>query len=310
MEEGEEGGQCAICGGGHIQPIEKQPIDSEYGIQPERRLRVVQCRDCGSRFVYPRPTVEELISFYPLHYHAYNEDHGWIARSLVAMRAKSRAKALAGLTDHRPIRLFDVGTGDCRHFEEMSRYGEFQFAGVEMKPEMVKAARARGYRVESGTLEELDITPYQNSFDIVTLYQLVEHVLEPQLLFRKAFQLLRPGGAVLGQLPCMDSFERKIFRRYWAGYHYPRHLQMFTQKGLNLLVERAGFRQVAITSALHLQAGLSLQNFLIERLGYRPRMSFGKSPIYSLLLLIASPFCLFEYLCGRGGMMNFKAKKC
>ncbi|MBN1655151.1 MAG: class I SAM-dependent methyltransferase [Deltaproteobacteria bacterium] len=301
--------ECVICGGSDNHLVDRQPEDYEYFIKPKSPLKVYHCRTCGCEFVYPRPSVEELTSFYPLHYHTYNDDHGLIAATLVAMRSKARARFFNQLIKTRPIHLFDVGAGDCRHFNDMSKYGDFDFAGVEIKPEMVEAAARRGYRVELGTIEDLDISSYENRFDIVTMYQLVEHVLDPQLLFRKAFSLLKPGGYVTGQLPSMDCIERRVFGRYWAGYHYPRHIQMVSPKALSALIKQSGFSRVEVKSALHLHAAQSAQNFLIGKLGYRAKMTHGKTPLYSSLLLLAAPFCLLEHAVGKGGMMNFIALK-
>lgn len=300
---------CAVCGAVSAGVVPPQPADYEYFVEPHRQFTVFQCAVCGSRFIHPRPTVAELVSFYPDHYHAYNEDHGGLAAALVAMRDRNRAKQYRRLTSSRPIRLFDVGTGDCRHFQALSRHAEFEFAGVEIKPEMVRAARDRGFNVHEGTLEDMDISGHQERYDLVTMYQLVEHVLDPRSLFAKAAALLKPGGWVLGQLPCMDSLERRLFGRHWAGYHFPRHLQMLTKRGMRALLIRTGFDEIAVPTALHLQAGLSLQNFLVGGLGYRPRLRHGKTPIYSLLLLAVAPFCAAEYICRQGGMMNFLARK-
>ncbi len=309
MIAGVAGPTCVICGARSTGPLSAQPVDYEYSVQPARSLTVYLCHGCGSRFVHPRPTVEEMLSFYPSNYHAYHEDHGSVAGVLVARRSKARAGGYRRLVGKDPIRLFDVGTGDCRHFQDLSRYGRFEFAGVELNPGMVEAARRRGYDVQQGTLEELDTCAYQGRFDLVTMYQLVEHVGDPRLLFDKALALLKPGGYVLGQLPCMDSLERRIFGRYWAGYHYPRHLQMFSKRGMRGLLEAAGFGEVSVSTALHLQAGLSLQNLLLGKMGYRPRMVYGKTPAYSLLLLAVTPFCAIEFLFRQGGMMNFRARR-
>jgi SAM-dependent methyltransferase len=301
--------QCAICGGSDCDAIAGQPGDYEYFIEPPREFRVLHCRTCGYEFVHPRPTVDEVVSFYPLDYHTYNDDHGIIAGTLVALRSKVRARFMNKLIRTRPIYLFDVAAGDCRHFNDMSKCGDFELAGVEIKPEMVEAAARGGYRVELGSIEDLDTAPYENKFDIVTMFQLVEHVLELRLLFRKAFSILKPGGYIMGQLPNRDCVERLIFGRYWSGYHYPRHLQMLTPKALADLIHQSGFRDIEIKSALHLIAAQSAQNFLVGKLGYRPKFTYGKTPIYSLLLLLVAPFCLAEHAIGKGGMMNFMAMK-
>jgi SAM-dependent methyltransferase len=300
---------CPICGATQCAHIKEQPADYEYFVKPARDFKIASCPGCGSQFLHPRPIVEELISFYPLDYHAYNEDHGGVAAPLVAMRAKTRAKQFRSLVERQQIRLFDVGAGDCRHFEDMSKLDDFRFTGIEIKPEMVEAARKRGYEVHQGTLEEMDIKPYLSGFDVVTMYQLLEHVIDPALVLQKALDLLVPGGYAIGQLPCLASLDAKVFGRFWAGYHFPRHLQMFTPRGLESILVKTGFNGIEVKGAIHLQAGLSLQNYLVGRWGYRPSMTYGKTPIYSFLLLAVAPFCLFEYALGKGGMMNFIARK-
>ena len=301
---------CPACGSGEAETVAAQPEDFEYRVVTDRPYGVLACRSCGSEFLFPRPSDAVLGSFYPPDYHAYNEDHGSLAAALVAMRGRKRAQELGRHgRDGNPTRLFDVGTGDCRHFEDMARYGVFEFAGVEINPGMAAKAQAKGFAVEAGTLEAMDLAPYEERFDVVTMYHVLEHVISPREVLQRAFRLLRPGGTVCGQLPCVDSFDKVLFGRYWAGYHFPRHLQMFSRRGLRRAIDQAGFEQTRIASALHLQAGLSLQNVLVGALGIKSTMTFGKLPVYPLLLLAAGPICLFEYACGRGGIMNFWAVK-
>jgi len=84
---------------------------------------------------------------------------------------------------------------------------------------------------------------------------------------------------------------------------------MVSKIGLQKALHQAGFTEIKVSTALHLQSGLSLQNLLVGACNYRPRMQFGKTPLYSFLLLAVAPFCVAEYLLGFGGMMNFSAQK-
>jgi 2-polyprenyl-3-methyl-5-hydroxy-6-metoxy-1,4-benzoquinol methylase len=186
-----------------------------------------------------------------------------------------RARRYNRLLNHRPGRVFDVGAGDCRHFEALRRHCQLEFAGVEINPSVAHEARSRGYDVATGTLEELDIGAQRCQFDIVSMYHLIEHVVDPVLVFRKAFDLLRPGGYVIGQTPAIDSWERRLFGVAWGGYHFPRHLEVFSREGLRQCIANAGFHEVTVRSAPHLQCAISVQNSLI-RAGWRPRMVYGK----------------------------------
>ena len=148
---------CACCGGSRWRPAPIEPEDWEYGVVPDRRFRFVACDGCGTEWLDPRPTEEELVEFYPSGYHAYNDDHGVVGSALVSLRARLRARQYHALLPASGGRLFDVGAGDCRHFEEIARQPGYSFAGVELNPEMAQRARDRGYDVETGTLERMDL---------------------------------------------------------------------------------------------------------------------------------------------------------
>ncbi len=298
---------CPICEGAGARRLERQPQDYEYWVETEREFAEYGCPDCASEFLYPRPTAAEVVAMYPAHYHAYHDDHGLVARALVGLRARTRARSYARFAGEGG-RLFDVGAGDCRHFEELRKFCRLECAGVEIQPEMAARARERGYDVATGTLEEMDVTAHVGGYDIVSMNHLIEHVVDPRLVFEKAWQLLKPGGTVLGQLPCKDSWEARLFGAYWAGYHYPRHLQVFTRAGLRRALEAAGFGEQVIATAPHLQTALSVQNLLVAR-GWRPRMQHGKTPVYSVLLLGVLPFEGLAYLSNRGGIIDFRARK-
>lgn len=300
--------ECPVCGKAGAVSAQDAPQDFEYDVVPHIAHRIRRCLDCGSEYLHPRPSAADLTRYYPAHYHAYHEDHGAVAKALVDSRARRRAKFYQGLLGGRPGRLFDVGTGDCRHFESLKAACQLDCAGVEINPEIAAQARARGYDVATGTLEEFDLTGHAGRYDIVSMYHVIEHVVDPRLVARKAYALLRPGGVVLGQLPAVDSWERTLFGVTWGGYHYPRHTQCFSRPGLARCLGDAGFADVRVTSAPHLQTALSVQNYLISR-GWRPKKTFGKSPYYGLFLLAVMPFEAAAFAAGRSGIIDFMARK-
>ena len=126
-------------------------------------------------------------------------------------------------------------------------------------------------------------------------------------MLERARELFRPGGYLIGQLPTVSSWENKLFGRNWGGYHYPRHLQIPSKKGLDGLLGEVGFTGINIRSAPHIQTTISLQNTLVRR-GWRPRMHNGKTPIYSELLVASLPFETMAWLCDEGGIVNFRAQ--
>jgi SAM-dependent methyltransferase len=300
--------RCPICGSEDTTLYRTDLADLEYFVIPPRQFALQKCEDCGSEFLNPRPLESELPPFYPDDYHAYNENHGGVARLLVQFRARSRAKLYGGLIPTRPGRIFDVGTGDCRHFDELRRFLDVECAGIEIQPDIAAKGRARGYDVLDGTLETAELADQAGRYDIVSMNHVLEHVVYPHIMLERARDLLRPGGYIIGQLPTVSSWENKLFGHSWGGYHYPRHLQIPSKTGLSGLLEDVGFSSVTIRSAPHIQTTISLQNTLVRR-GWRPAMRNGKTPLYGVLLVAALPYETVAWLCDRGGIIDFKAQK-
>lgn len=300
--------RCPICGSEHTRLYRSDMTDLEYFVVPPRSFSMQKCGSCDSEFLAPRPLESELPPFYPSDYHAYNENHSGVARLLVQFRARSRARSYGRLIENRPGRIFDVGAGDCRHFDELRRHLDIECAGVEIQPEVAAKGRARGYDVIEGTLEEADLTGHLGRYDIVSMNHVLEHVVAPHLMLERARDLLRPGGHLLGQLPTVSSWENRVFGRNWGGYHFPRHLQIPSKAGLAGLLEDVGFSSVTIRSAPHIQTTISLQNSLVRR-GWHPSMHNGKTPAYGALLVAALPYETVAWAFDEGGIVNFQAQK-
>lgn len=300
--------RCAACGSSEILPFASAPADYEYAVTPARHFVFPRCVACGSERLEPTPSEAELLSFYPPGYHAYNDDHGGVATLLVGIRARLRARAYAALVGGRPGALYDVGAGDCRHFTELLRYHPFSCAGIEINPRMAEQGRARGFDVDTGTLERADLSRHLGRYDIVSMNHVLEHVIDPAEVVRRSFQLLRPGGHLVGQLPTNSSWESRWFGRYWAGYHFPRHLHVFSRRGLAQLLRRAGFTDIRIRSTPHIQIPLSLQNVVVGR-GWNVQPRFGRAWFFGPLLLACLPLEVVQALCGRSGVVDFEATR-
>ena len=136
----------------------------------------------------------------------------------------------------------------------------------------------------------------------------LEHVESFNLCLKKAFKILKPGGTLLGQLPTTSCFERTFFNKFWAGFHFPRHLQIPSRLGLNTALLKAGFQTARVLGVPHVQSALSLQNVLVANKIFKVHQ-FGKIKIYNLLILLVLPLELIAYCFGKGGIVNFVAKK-
>ena len=302
------GAKCPACQATLGEISLEQPVDYEYGVKPDRDYCYRRCASCASEWLEPRPDDEQLPNFYPDNYHAHNDDHGMVAGLLVRIRGWLRGRKYRSLLpDRKSGRLFDVGAGDCRHFEELQRYADWEFAGVEIQEPVAASARARGYDIETGVLESMDLSRHRGRYDLVSMNHVLEHVRDPEEVVKRCYELLKPGGYLIGQQPTNSTWET-VFGDAWAGYHYPRHLQVFSRPGLQQMLANRGFNSIRIRSAPHCQTAISMQNALLAR-GWSLPLDHGRSRIYGLLLLISLPVEFIAWILDRSGTNDFIARR-
>ncbi|MEM1113478.1 MAG: methyltransferase domain-containing protein [Pseudomonadota bacterium] len=299
---------CQACqhplGAEHLEHL----VDYEYAVEPGTAFRIERCPHCGSEWLAPRPGSAELPGFYPPNYHAHNDDHGLVAGLLVTIRGWLRGRKYRALLNGRTAgRLFDVGAGDCRHFEELKRYANWEFAGVEIQSAVAEMGRDAGYDIVTGTLESMDISAHSGRYDVVSMNHVLEHVEDPAEVLRRCYALLKPGGHLIGQLPTNSTWET-CFGKAWAGYHYPRHLQIFSRDGLGMMLENAGFEEANISSTPHCQTAISVQNKMLAS-GWPLTIEYGRSRIYGVILALSLPVELLAWLVNRSGTVDFLARR-
>jgi Methyltransferase domain len=95
-------------------------------------------------------------------------------------------------------------------------------------------------------LETASVHLPSNSFSLITLFHVIEHVPDPSIILTIIHQLLEVNGLIAIETPNIDSIDAKIFKKeYWGGYHIPRHWNLFSTKTLANLIENHGFKIVA-----------------------------------------------------------------
>ncbi|HEY1226080.1 MAG TPA: class I SAM-dependent methyltransferase, partial [Ramlibacter sp.] len=135
-------------------------------------------------------------------------------------------------------RVLDVGFGSGAFLDEAQLLG-WDAVGVDIDPTAVANARARGLNVFAKSLDHLDFE--EESFDVITISHVLEHVHDPVALLRTCFRLLRPGGMLWIETPNIDSVGHARFGRHWRGLEPPRHLVIFGLRALRNVLSESGF---------------------------------------------------------------------
>jgi SAM-dependent methyltransferase len=140
--------------------------------------------------------------------------------------------------------MLEVGSGTGLFLEEALRSGNWQVVGVEPSEHAASYSRENlGAEIIQALFSEAEFPPAcQEYFDAVAFWNVFEHLYNPISDLRKAHGLLKPGGWLVIGLPNVESWEQRIFGKYWVGWDLPRHLYLFPQPALRAILEREGFR--------------------------------------------------------------------
>jgi 2-polyprenyl-3-methyl-5-hydroxy-6-metoxy-1,4-benzoquinol methylase len=285
-----EPGACALCGHRGGIPLATGP-DFEYDTT-RAELRFWRC-PCGGVYLDPRPAPEALGRIYPPTYYAYE-----FAQKLgsFVMRFKAFAER-AKVRAYEPYlaagaRVLDVGCGDGHLLADLRSACPFTLVleGVDFSPDAAAAAERNGFKVYQGRVEEIELPA--RAFDLIIMNQLIEHMPEPLRVLEAVARALRPGGHLFIETPNLDSLDARLFRRrYWGGYHLPRHFHLFDTRSLPELVRMAGLKTVSLRPLVCPQFWIiSMHNWMCD-LGQRKLATRLFSPFNPLWL---APFTLIE----------------
>lgn len=218
---------CDVCGSSDSTPY-STPVDYITG----ERFAVVRCPHCGLIYVDPQPPLADLKRYYP----AGHQQAEPAAYEL--MDAKARVRFVAQHVPAKPGLALDVGCGKGLLLQGL-RERDWQVYGTELSEISSSHARSKGLTVYTSMVEE---APFEaGSFDLITLFHVLEHLPQPKNTISVLFTLLRPGGSLLIEVPNIGSWYAKSFGDDWFHYDVPRHLFHFNPQTLHQLISNAGF---------------------------------------------------------------------
>jgi len=200
---------------------------------------MVRCLDCGLLFLNPRPKQEEMKIYYPQNYEPYRRVVHAFKSNLgrILYRFKLRSRVNLVLEQGSNGRLLDIGCAAGGFLWEMRNQGGWDVRGVEVDAASVDFARRKlGLDVYHGTMGESCFP--DDYFDVVTMWDVIEHLYDPFETLIEIRRVLKPGGKLIISTPNADSWDAYFFGRYWIGLDFPRHLYVFSPGTLGRLLKR------------------------------------------------------------------------
>lgn len=295
---------CPVCGGAAgriIYPEAQDPITSAV-------FQVVACAACGVVYTSPRP--RDLEPFYPRSYRAY----GSLVTRALGMFYRLRVARWAR-AESRPGTLLEIGCGPGLMLQAFRRRG-WSVLGIERNEAVAeRARRSLGLETVTTPVEEL---PSNLSFDLILMFQVLEHIAQPLPLLRECARRLAPGGRLLINVPNFASWQSRFAGPGWLHLDVPRHLVHYTPQTLADTLERAGLRlaELRFASPEHDPYGWveSALSRLSGRANRLTRYLMGLDPLGPAVILsfaggaaLALPAALLagaSWLAGTGALME------
>lgn len=215
--------ECPNCGG-HFKALR--------GFET-KNLAICEC----CRFIFDRriASQQELDDLY--RHYSYSAE-----RACPPATIASYSRLLLEFERYRKAgKILDVGCGQGDFLAEAGKRG-WAVCGTEFSPQAVERCRERGLDVRQGNLELSMFDP--NSFDVVTSFEVFEHIDDAPAEIRKIHTLLRPGGMFYMTTPNFNSVLRYLEGAEFRMIAYPEHISYYTPVSAHHLARDAGFEVI------------------------------------------------------------------
>lgn len=262
---------CPFCSGNHARIVVQKNPESEW--------KIAECVDCGQWFTTPIPNFSNWEEYYPHDYSPYRvrerkshglwrKLHGYVRQHGMRLRREPSSAGvpswgISGLTrflrPRRPYyhlprgtgKLLDVGCASGTYLARMRDLG-WQVMGLDKSDLAAERARATyGLDVEVGELNACTQLPGA-PFDLITAWQVLEHVENPRRALANLRELLAPNtGRLLLTVPNLESWGARIFSSDWIAWDLPRHLTHFSQTTLCRMLAAERFEVVYVRTIGH-----------------------------------------------------------
>lgn len=233
---------CPICNSAQFNPF-LACVDNTVS---RETFTIVQCNSCGFKFTNPRPDESDLGRYYKSEDYVShsNTKKGFINSTYQSVRKYTLLKKLQLISKYfKTGKILDIGCG-TGEFLNTCKDAKWQTFGIEPDEDARKMA-VQNYGLNVQEESELKNFP-DASFDIISMWHVLEHVPKLNQRIEDLKRLIKPSGIIIVAVPNCNSLDAKIYKEQWAAYDVPRHLYHFTPKDIETAFKKHGLNTFKI----------------------------------------------------------------
>ena len=236
---------CPICSNKESYLI----ISTNVHMQNDTNIYLFhKCSNCKIVYLKNPPSSKNLNLYYNQEYLPYSNENMWGKYSnLVSIWQKYLDKKRALFVKHEfkdllpQTQALDFGCGNPSFLKLLKMKTGIHCAGYDFSENGWKNQKEKYLDIDLFTGEFNEIK-FKQKFDIITLWHSLEHHFEPKKLISQLYKISSDNAILIIEVPNYDSITRFIQKKYWAGYHTPRHSVIYTPETINYLMHQEGWK--------------------------------------------------------------------
>jgi 2-polyprenyl-3-methyl-5-hydroxy-6-metoxy-1,4-benzoquinol methylase len=224
---------CQLCGSGNSRVYYYLPA----GVYKK-------CKNCGLVAVDPHPNFDKMLSeaiFWANSHHTSPEK---VAQHYDRNFQEIAFKDFLDMANQykQSGRLLDVGCG-IGGFVDAAQNAGWDAYGTDISPS-IRIPQERGLKVFQGQIGDLDLP--DQYFDVITLFDVIEHISDLSILMADIHRFLRPSGGLFVVTPNLDSIPARLLGSKWSAIEPQDHITLFTPTTLSKFLIKHNFTPVQI----------------------------------------------------------------
>ena len=185
---------------------------------------------------HPQPTLDKLGSYYEFEDYISHTDgkRTLFEKMYHFIKRKAIRDKVKLINSYQPVkgRILDIGAGTGDFLLECKNQN-WDILGIEPNDKAKGIALVKGIKF-GDTIEKLE----SNSFDVITMWHVLEHVPDVEHQVAELKRLLKPSGTIIIAVPNFKSYDANHYKEFWAAYDVPRHLWHFSKTAIEKLFDK------------------------------------------------------------------------